>query len=167
MGPQGSVGETGPAGPAGPAAARYELVGYTSQTMNADDGVFVFIAACQSEFPGSRWCTTADILDSTTVPPADSLTSRAWVRPTFVPRSTGTEVTIGDDNVRYLTDISGISGTADTLTCGGFSGFHSSSGADFFPAALAITDEGVFVPDLCAGEHSAACCAPRLNSSSP
>jgi len=62
--------------PAG--TARFQLVGFTTTTMNGGSGVFTFTAACQAEFPGSRMCTITEATRITEIPDLSNGTYLAW-----------------------------------------------------------------------------------------
>jgi hypothetical protein len=64
-------------------ASPFQLVGFTSATFDGGQGVFTYTAACQAEFPGSRFCTSEEVLNTVSVPLG--LSGDAWVRPVFVP----------------------------------------------------------------------------------
>ena len=61
--------------------ARFQLVGFTSELRTGASGVLNFTLACQAEFPGSRMCTSVEVMETTNVPAG--LPPRAWVRPVF------------------------------------------------------------------------------------
>ena len=47
---------------------RFQLVGFTSQAIQADAGVLEMTLACQTEFPGTRVCAYREVADTVSVP---------------------------------------------------------------------------------------------------
>ncbi len=78
-GPAGTDGAQGPPGEAVCGSARFELVGFTLDTIFADVGFLGLTSACQVDFPESRVCSTREIAETTAVPPG--LSGFAWVIP--------------------------------------------------------------------------------------
>ncbi len=126
-------------------AAEFELVGNTVATFNGAGGLLNFNSDCAVDFPGSRMCTSEEVM-GTIDPPTVSRSS--WVRPTFVPTSDGVN-----------SDISGIqASTPGNLSCKGW----------IVPGVLI---HGLFVSPVpgptgsirfgpCDAFRAVACCAP-------
>ncbi len=104
-----------------------------------------FTLACQDEFPGSRMCTSVEVMETTEVPVG--LTGDAWVRPSFQP------LAISSSSPQAL-DASGASTVAPNMMC---RGWRSDDGS-----GLAVSASGGFSAPACAAEpgHAVACCAP-------
>ena len=68
----------------GPAPPVFEFVGLSSTSHIGGAGILTLNSACQSTFPGSRMCTTEEILE-TVSPPSIVGSVGGWVRPVFVP----------------------------------------------------------------------------------
>jgi hypothetical protein len=121
------------------APARFQLVGFSSETFTGGQGVLGFTAACGAEFPGSRMCTSVEAMETVRVP--SGLSGSAWIRPVFV------------DVGELAVDVSGVHRShAVELTC---DGWHAN-----LLTGLLITAEGAFTYDICTSAFSVACCAP-------
>ncbi|UCE85214.1 MAG: hypothetical protein JSU66_12805 [Deltaproteobacteria bacterium] len=138
------VNVTGPVTIAG--QAERQLVGFSATRVTGDAGVLGFTAACQSEFPDSRMCTSVEVMETVTLP--QGLAGEAWVRPVF--QST----TTSGGGV----DASGIRGSVGIeLTCRGW-GLASVDG-------LVVDDQGRFASSVdlasggCETPRAVACCA--------
>jgi len=83
QGPQGSTGSQGPAGPAGFGSGnqQYVWVGSSVTTGAGNQGPVNFSRYCDATFPGSRMCSTVEVI-GTLYPPPET-TPNAWVRPSF------------------------------------------------------------------------------------
>jgi hypothetical protein len=115
------------------APMRWQLVGFTSATTDGIAGPLGFTRLCDAEYPGSRWCTSREVLNSSNLP---ATSGEAWVRPTF--------------EVKLL-DASGLESSAPTLTCGSYSNPGGNS--------LKVDDAGRFLPGACSTLRAVACCA--------
>lgn len=131
------------AAPAAKEAGRFQLVGFTAATFSGGQGVLGFTLACQDEFPGSRMCTSLEVMETTELPLLPG-TGDAWVRPSFVPSGSV-----------EAADASGRSGTFRTLTCSGWNG-----GASTSDHGLGVSVAGKFLTPVCFLELSVTCCAP-------
>ena len=122
--------------------ARWQLVGFTSATFTGGQGVLTFNTGCQTEFPGSRFCTSVEVMESSHVTP--TLSGTAWVRPTIE----------GPHGQNF--DASGIyGGYSSVLSCNGWSSVATSS-----DSGLTIDSQGRFNTQLdCNVARSVACCA--------
>ncbi len=137
---------------AAPAAAQvctkqFQLVGFSSSTLNGNAGVFAMTKACQEDFPESRMCTSEEVMNTVTIP---SITAQnAWVRPAIRSIGTGGVAVLADASGRD----SGIQAGSDPsdLTCRGWTdnGFQG----------LTVTTSGGFVPQVCTARRPVACCA--------
>lgn len=121
---------------------RFQLVGFTSTTYTGDTGVLGFTLACQAEFPGSRMCTTEEVMETTLVPANPS--SEAWVRPAFQGYS---------DPIAL--DASGFRAHPHELSCRGWA---SASSSTYFGIYL---DSSGHIKDsgACSQPRSVSCCA--------
>jgi hypothetical protein len=122
------------------AERRYQLVGFTTAMVLATEGPFGFTRACGAEFLSSRWCTSAEILDTVNLP---ALSGEAWVRGIYVGHSISSWV---------LDVASGFGNSAAYFTCGDWKG---TAGRGFTVSAT-----GTFGIMGCTGPRSVACCAP-------
>ncbi len=148
-GPQGPQGPAGPAGPQGnpaPAPSSFVLVGFSTGTHVGDDGLLAFSGTCADDIPGSRLCTSLEVLETPNMP--SGLTGTAWVRPFVMPDGTGA------------------SGRSNPPTCGAWT--NGSSGS--FGLIMLLDDEPALAPELapysgfftsrCDAPLPIACCAP-------
>ncbi len=62
--------------------ATHQLVGFTEAQHPGNVRMFGLTRACQAEFPGSRLCSSVEVLQTTAIP--SGLEGNAWVRPTLV-----------------------------------------------------------------------------------
>ena len=133
--------------PAG--STRFQFVGVTAATFTGNKGVGTFTLACQQEYPGSRMCTSQEILWTTDWPPQPAVPFVAWVHPTFVATSASS------------VDVSGLDGHLPTfpdLTCGGWAALNL--------RGLAVNSDpstgkyGTFSIEPCNTAASIACCVP-------
>ena len=121
----------------------HQLVGFTQSTQTGDATVFGLTKSCQSEFPGSRVCSSIEVLETTRVP--GGLEGDAWVRPTFVASID-----------RSMVDASGLvllGGPASN--CDQWKGTASTG--------LVVDASGIFHSGSrarCSEAHAVACCAP-------
>jgi hypothetical protein len=117
---------------------RFQLIGFTSTLHLGDTGVLGFTLACQAEFPGSRMCTSQEVMETTSLP--ESLAGDAWVRP----------VVTGD---KYgAIDASGV--RAEDLSCSGWSNANGSTAA-----GLIVSESGsIRVTPGCEDPRAVSCC---------
>lgn len=64
----GSVEVSNLPGPTGGACAPFQLVRFTRATFTGGEGVINFTRWCQAEFPGSRMCSSVEVMETTDVP---------------------------------------------------------------------------------------------------
>lgn len=138
-GPEGPVGPKGPAGPPGIGADVYEFVGFSSVSGNGSTGVLRFTSMCQSKYPGSRMCTSEEVMNTVNRP---SARGNAWVRPVIVGYSQGYNIYASGKISQRV------------LSCNGWS--SSFSGFD----GLAVSGSGAFSVYHCNVTRKVACCAP-------
>ncbi len=144
-----SEGPQGPAGPQGnpaPAPSSSVLVGFSAGTHIGSDGLLAFSGTCADDIPGSRLCTSLEVLETPNMP--SGLTGTAWVRPFVMPDGTGA------------------SGRSNPPTCGAWT--NGSSGS--FGLIMLLDDEPALGPELapysgfltsrCNTPLPIACCAP-------
>jgi hypothetical protein len=124
-----------------PPSQQSELVGFTTSTHFGGIGIFVIMAACMAEFPGSHLCTSEEVILTTSIP---DLTGQgpAWLRPTYQPT--------GETSVR---DISGTTHSANRLSCSGWGNPTAGS------SGLTVDGAGRFSAKSCSEPHPIACCA--------
>ena len=141
-GPPGPQGEQGPPGEEGTTSPRFEFVGFSTATRDGDDGFFGMNLACQADLPGSRMCTSVEVIETIDIP--TGLTGEAWVRPVLQPS--------GDSWA--VDSVSGVYALITNLTCRGFS---SSQGGY---TGLIVKPDGAFGDGSCLVYRPVACCAP-------
>ena len=66
----------GAADGSGSADEAYQLVGFTKAQHPGDVRLFGLTRACQAEFPGSRLCSSVEVMETTAIP--DGLEGNAW-----------------------------------------------------------------------------------------
>jgi hypothetical protein len=123
----------------------FELVGYTAIVRNGAQGVLVYNEDCDNRFPGSRICTSGDLLRGNLPVRFSDPTPNAtnWILPTVV----GTAGT-------SAIDASGIVASPGNFTCNGFNSAASTV------TGLTANVNGIIVLASCNGSRSIACCAP-------
>lgn len=120
-----------------------EVVGFTVATTDGDNNGFVGMhALCESEFPGSRMCTTADIVRNG-LAQGLSVFAVTWVHPSiqvFAPSGNAIDA------------ISGARPGTSSISCTGWTDDDSEL------SGMTLTSEGFF-PGGCEQSRSVACCA--------
>ena len=139
---EGSVEVTNFPEPSSP--ARFQLVGFTTATFTGGEGVLGFTLACQAEFPGSRMCSSVEVMGTTVVPA--SLTGEAWVRPVMVPFALAS-------GGAHVLDAAGIVGSPSQIGCDGWRTGTGNTG-------LSIYADGRFTRLACYTPRAVTCCAP-------
>lgn len=135
---------TNPSGGGCSSPPRFQLVGFTSvQRSCADIGIRTFQETCQAEYPGSRMCTSAEILETTAIP--TGLSGEAFVRPILGAQLQTTSVVDAP---------TAVGGKVSNFTCGGWSGYNigflvtdqfrfkfagSTSSSSGFPAVASVS----------------------------
>jgi hypothetical protein len=66
-------------------AANAQYVGVTSETFDGAQGVFTYNRACHAAHPGSRMCTSEEVIKTLNPPVVGSPGDLAWVIPVFQP----------------------------------------------------------------------------------
>ena len=124
--------------------SRFQLVGFSTATFDGDEGILGFTLRCQSEFdstfPGSRWCSSEEVIETTDVP--SGLTGSAWVRPAFAHAGGGNPI-----------DLSGLMNNGDALTC------RRWGSASLQDKGLSMNSVGSFTGGTCSTPIAVACCA--------
>lgn len=124
-----------------------QIVGFSTTTVTGHAGLKAITEACSSDFPGSRICTSEEIVKSTNFP---SITpyAEAWVLPVLSGSGNpGSEVNTAPALDKY----SGIGfNDGRYLTCGGWAGSNLQ--------ALVVTTEFRFMLVGCASARNVACC---------
>ncbi len=128
-----------------------EYVGVTTDTTLPNVGIIALHDLCEADFPGSRMCSSSDIIRNggvgAALPPAG-----AWISPAIKPL-----ISVG-----FALDLSGVS-TTDTGYLACFSWISAGLGDEgvFIPRSL-TTWRGQAPPVLCLQRHlPVACCAER------
>jgi len=88
---------------------RFQFVGLTTDSFHGAHGLLNYGQECQLDFPGSRMCTTGDML-STSVIPTDPARDLAWIRPNIIAAHWNVTGWIA-------LDLSGISVAPDNMNC--------------------------------------------------
>ncbi len=129
-----------------------QMVGLSTEKKRKRDGVIALNNACNTEFPGSRMCTTVEVMNSA----GDfSAPQGAWVRPVLKPVSLYSDFSVSPRRPVQFEEGSGFftSGTTASLNCAGFA---FSGGGDL---GMIYIGEGRFSKLDCATETAVACCA--------
>jgi len=128
------------------AESTYQFVGISTSTHEGDAGVRNFTLSCQKDYPGSRFCTSEEYLNTVKFP-AQSKTGEAWIRPVFS--------TIVSPGAASVLDISGVaSGASDWLTCSAWNDASASY------TGLSVKENGSFAASPCLKAIPVTCCAP-------
>ncbi len=121
----------------------FRLVGVTEAMFDSGNGVFPLTRACFNNFPGSRICTTQEIID--TVNPPVIPKGLAWVRPSPI---------YLDSKALNAVDVpSGATSRGSmgrTLSCEGYKELGS--------IGLVVDQDGRFKSHRCHKKLSVACC---------
>ena len=123
--------------------SRFQLVGFSTNPLTGDAGVLGMTLECQNDSPGSRMCTSTEVMETVAVPA--SLTGLAWVRPVHVPF-------VSTSSGSRAQDASGRTNLSGFLSCLGWSIFAAEG--------LIVDTDGSFSASSCSDVHSVACCAP-------
>ena len=126
---------------------KFHHVGVTSTTSTGGVGIGALNNACDATFPGSRMCTTVEIMETTPFPAG--VQRGAWVRPLI----------IGLDSQRQLLDASGFHEfptiVGEGLSCRGWQSSSAQHGG-----MEVVGSTGLFTATSCSDSRPAACCAP-------
>jgi hypothetical protein len=147
QGPAGQDGADGAPGAGGAGAVQFEWVANSFADFSPGTGLVRLNRACHNTLPGSRMCTSEEVLRSrTNFEPPQQLGDSLWVAPTI----------IGFTPTGEALDILGASGDyRDELTCGGW----TFSGSTF--TGLTIDQQfGFPLLKSCNSFFAVACCAP-------
>jgi hypothetical protein len=143
---QGPAGPAGPPGAPGSGAPNFQLVGISVRPLPGGAGIGELNRTCSERFPGSRMCTTLEVMN--TPDPPLPLFTVGWVRPVFV----------GFDDAGNAIDASGRQGhPEEQLTCNVWAGGPGSTGTVVLGTSNANAYLGLQPCDVA---HSTACCAP-------
>jgi hypothetical protein len=115
-----------------------QYVGNSTGTTKGGVGVAVLSDLCDTTFPGSRICTSEEVLLNIGPVAADSNTEVQWVLPNFVSGSF------------KIFDVTGTEGQPTTLSCTSWRS-NSSQG-------LTVSDDGKFEKKGCGTARQVACC---------
>ena len=134
-----------------------ELVGFTTTlTTGSNNGSIGMNDLCNSEVPGTRMCTTSDIVRNGVSDNVPRPLLRGWVHPAAVVEVTA-EGTTGPNRGKWLDTVSGARSSYDAwrgmLSCYGWTATGSLIGG------LAILPTGSLIEDPCSTPHPVACCA--------
>lgn len=151
-----------------PTPARFQLVGFSSASYDGYQGILTYTLACQADFPDSRMCTSAEIMQSTNIPPAPVVQDpgpplpqdapvSAWVIPVIA------ETTEIGSPENYVEDVSGFRVPwPKTLSCVGWS--NTAAPPPFAPEGLSLffdtfaTRYGMLGTRPCHAVSLVACC---------
>jgi len=135
-------------GPAGDGATFYQFAGVTEQILGGGAGLTFAAYYCNSNFPGSRMCTSDEVLKSGNIANSNQPHDYAWVRPSYEP--------VGSYGGFWGLDITGIEFDPDhgSLSCDGMTSYS----VDDFGLAI-MPAKGFRVLTCDQGAH-VACCAP-------
>lgn len=145
--PMPQAPESCPANPAPP----YVFVGVTEQLLNGGQGYWTYLQACRDEFPGSRWCTSKEVIETTNIPPSPTVLDSdpelgdwgAWMQPVFI---------AVDTDITGLTQPGGMTCKAWSSESGGNYGLH-------LMLDSAVSTYGRIGKRLCIAVQHVACCA--------
>lgn len=140
-GPVGPRGEPGPAGPPGSGAREFQFVGVSSERVIGGLGYLLMNQDCHRTHPGTRLCTSEEMINTIDPP---FIPDTFWVRPS--------PVDVSDSGI--MTDLSGVRGPADDLTC------HARTTGPSSITGLAGTAPGGFLLWPCERFLPVACCGP-------
>lgn len=130
----------------------FELKGFTTTTVRGDSGVLVMTSRCAEAFPGSRMCTSREVLETRNVPTISS-NNDAWVRPNFTSVATGGSAnTVALDESGVPTISSSVTGTAEDMSCRGWIATANQG--------LVVSRNGSFRLNSCGNNRPVACCGP-------
>ena len=131
----------------------YQWVGITSNIYKPDIGLMKFSEICGSEFPGSRMCTSKELMETHSRPPIQEKSPYAWVQPIIA--SLGE--TDGTHPFIIVEQYTGVKTQESTLNC------KTWRSTDWKIAGLAIelfeNEERRFGPLGCNTTAHIACCA--------
>ncbi len=125
------------------AGAAHQLVGFTEAQHPGDVRLFGLTRACQAEFPGSRLCSSVEVMETAAIP--DGLEGNAWVRPSFV---SAIDRSVLDASGLVL--LGGPPSNCDQWKASGSTGIIVDSNGNFSSGPAA----------RCSQPRSVACCAP-------
>ncbi len=122
-------------------AANAQYVGVTSETFDGAQGVFTYNRACHAAHPGSRMCTSQEIMSTVNPPVVGNPGEMAWVHPVYQAVSTS------------LIDVSG---ARDVGTCAGW------REVNFYEGFVVQLDTGSFYSQFmqCNIPNKVTCCIP-------
>jgi hypothetical protein len=127
-------------------AANAQYVGVTAQTFDGTQGIFTYNRACHDAHPGSRMCTSEEVMETINPPTLGSPGEVAWVRPVFQPVASSYTGPIA-------IDVSGIGTESAYMTCRGWR-YEDHSGL----ALYLVT--GQFTTNECTSALKVTCCIP-------
>lgn len=140
--------------PSSSGESQFVFAGTTTISTTGGLGTRTFSAFCNSEFPGSRVCTSQEILETRFTTSFDDAPKSpgAWLRPTFV----AANVTAGNGSLDIIaTDMSGVSGhSSNGLTCDGWSSNLATQ-----TGLIVLPGNGRFMTGECDVLRAVACCA--------
>jgi hypothetical protein len=120
-----------------------QLIGLTTETFTGDEGLLGFTAACQAQYPGTRLCTSQEVIRTTTIPAG--LSGSAWVL--FTPT--------GGPGNGTIVDASGVTNSPHLLTC---DGWIVAAGNTTGLAVEFSAQNGSFAAQLCSEPRKVSCC---------
>ncbi len=122
------------------------FVGFTQAQITGDSGAIMLSRTCHAEFPGTRQCTTAEIVETISPPLLPEATG--WVRP-------DQHRPVGNiESMETITGLTSLGGAEADLTCIGF--------AQVSGVGIIVNERGQFSVHGCGFQFSVACCGPVL-----
>ncbi len=123
-----------------------QLVGFTTATATGDAGILTFHKLCFAEFPGSRMCTSDEIV-ATIDPPLTAGTEYAWVHSVLVASLASRSSVFDSLGIEYELGFNHRPNCAGWAYTGPF-------------GPVIATDSGSATVHACTEANRIACCAP-------
>jgi hypothetical protein len=123
-------------------AANAQYVGVTTEGFDGGQGVFTYNRACHAAHPGSRMCTSQEIMSTVNPPVVGNPDEKAWVRPVYQPTGSISRIDV--------------SGASSVEACEGWS-----AGNGYYGLVVQL-DTGSFYAELmeCNIPNKVTCCIP-------
>lgn len=132
---------------------KMQYVGMSTRLFNGGEGVLQMTRACQETFPGSRMCSSDEVVKTTELPdevslPASQPAPFGWVRPSAI---------VGRGNNIGIETTVALQSDVEKFSCAGWN--TSTSTALSANSGLTVNRHGQFVLSGCSGTLKVACCA--------
>jgi len=125
-----------------------KFIGVSEDIHDGDDGVMNMNSSCNKSYPGSRMCTSKEILDSYSI--SNSIKQYAWIKPVLVPVSMSSQFS-GDHF--FMSDISGKTSSSEYgMSCRGWS-----NRAKYYGLSVGVPDGNITLIN-CKELQPVACC---------